>query len=70
MPAVLKELMSHESIETTLRYYVGLNAESTADTLWECHDRLNAENAASGSKSGSTAEKMADNPVISEAVGG
>ena len=39
MPAVLKELMRHESIETTMRYYVGQNAESTADTLWECHER-------------------------------
>ena len=35
MPAVLKELMRHESIETTLRYYVGTNAERTADVCWE-----------------------------------
>jgi integrase len=34
MPIVLKELMRHESIETTLRYYVGLNAESTVDALY------------------------------------
>jgi integrase len=39
MPTVLRELMRHESIETTMRYYVGQNAESTADTLWECHKR-------------------------------
>lgn len=39
MPTVLRELMRHESIETTMRYYVGQNAESTADTLWECHER-------------------------------
>lgn len=37
MQTVLRELMRHESVETTMRYYVGQNAESTADTLWECH---------------------------------
>ena len=35
MPAQLKELMRHESIETTLRFYVGANAERTADACWE-----------------------------------
>jgi integrase len=34
MPAVLRELMRHESLETTMRYYVGVNAEATADELW------------------------------------
>jgi integrase len=56
MPQVLMELMRHESIETTLKYYVGRNAQSTADVLWAAH-----ENAAgnisgnSGSKRASTA---------------
>jgi len=34
MPVVLQELMRHESIETTLKYYVGRNAEATADAIW------------------------------------
>ena len=34
MPTVLRELMRHESIETTMKYYVGVNAEATADELW------------------------------------
>jgi integrase len=34
MPTVLRELMRHESIETTMRFYVGQNAEATADELW------------------------------------
>jgi integrase len=38
MPQVLMELMRHESIETTLRYYVGRNAQSTAAVLWAAHD--------------------------------
>lgn len=39
MPAVLKELMRHASIETTMTFYVGQNAEATADELWECHEK-------------------------------
>ena len=34
MPQVLKELMRHEDIQTTMRYYVGRNAQTTADALW------------------------------------
>ena len=34
MPTVLMELMRHESIDTTLRFYVGRNAQATADVLW------------------------------------
>jgi len=33
MSTVLRELMRHESIETTMRFYVGQNAEATADEL-------------------------------------
>jgi len=34
MPQVLMELMRHEAIETTLKYYVGRNAETTAAALY------------------------------------
>ena len=34
MPQVLMELMRHESIETTLKYYVGRNAQNTAEALY------------------------------------
>ncbi len=34
MPAVLKELMRHESIDTTMQYYVGRNSEETAEAIW------------------------------------
>lgn len=33
-PIILKELMRHASIETTLKYYVGENAERTANEVW------------------------------------
>ena len=35
MPTVLRELMRHSSINTTMAYYVGTNAEATADAIWE-----------------------------------
>ena len=35
MPAVLKELMRHQSINTTMRYYVGRETATTAALLWQ-----------------------------------
>jgi integrase len=35
MPAELKELMRHADISTTMKFYVGVNADATADKLWE-----------------------------------
>ena len=37
MPKTLMELMRHESIETTQKFYVGRNAQRTANILWEAH---------------------------------
>jgi integrase len=37
MPQDLKELMRHESVETTLKYYVGVNAQLTTETLWAAY---------------------------------
>ena len=37
MPQNLMELMRHESIETTMRYYVGRNAQGTATVLWDAY---------------------------------
>jgi integrase len=34
MPAILQQLMRHEDISTTLKFYVGSEAETTADVLW------------------------------------
>ncbi len=34
MPAVLKRLMRHSSIETTMGYYVALDSADVADELW------------------------------------
>ena len=42
MPIVLKELMRHETIETTLKYYVGQDAERTADAAWAAFETSGA----------------------------
>jgi integrase len=34
MPQILMELMRHESISTTMNYYIGHNAEATAEVLY------------------------------------
>ena len=39
IPQVLMALMRHENIETTQRYYVGRNANTTADAVWEAYRR-------------------------------
>jgi integrase len=44
MPPDLMILMRHESIETTMRFYVGRNAQNTAKTLWEAHKRAVSSN--------------------------
>jgi hypothetical protein len=39
MPPVPMELARHESKETTLKYYVGRDAQTTAKTLWAARKR-------------------------------
>jgi hypothetical protein len=39
MPAQLMELMRHESIDTTLRYYVGTDAQRTAEAAWAAYEQ-------------------------------
>jgi hypothetical protein len=39
MPAQLMELMRHESIDTTLRYYVGADAQRTAEAAWAAYEQ-------------------------------
>jgi hypothetical protein len=40
MPAQLMELMRHESIETTLRFYVGTDAQRTAEAAWAAFEAV------------------------------
>jgi len=47
VPQVLKELMRHESIETTMNYYLGYNAQLTADAFWSVYDQRRSQHVAS-----------------------
>ena len=62
MPTVLQQLMRHESIDTTLKYYVGRNAQRTTKILREAYDAsLNTSGQiarkAHGDTYGDTSEK-------------
>jgi hypothetical protein len=37
MPAELRELMRHADIATTMAFYVGRNAQTTAESLWAAY---------------------------------
>lgn len=66
MPQVLQELMRHESIDTTLKFYVGQNAQRTADVLWLAHDAANA--AAESNRNGNKPQnEAAPSPTENEA---
>ena len=43
---VLMELMRHESIQTTMGFYVGRNTQTTADAVWSAYGRNRGQNGA------------------------
>lgn len=53
MPAVLMELMRHESITTTLKYYVGKNAQRTAKILREAYEKAQKPDVGNGPRDSS-----------------
>jgi hypothetical protein len=48
LPKVLMELMRHESIGTTMRFYVGQNAQRTADAAWAAFEAAQARKQTGG----------------------
>lgn len=68
MPAVLKELMRHASIDTTMTYYVTANAQATAEVLWSVVPSPNIE---FGNISGNTiSDTVTSESASSGSVGG
>ncbi len=57
MPTVLKELMRHGSIETTMKYYVAIEADTIADSLWKSHGAEASEKSKSSDTSCDTKRK-------------
>lgn len=43
LPQELQQLMRHESIDTTLRFYVGKNAQRMAKVLWKAFEQENRQ---------------------------
>jgi len=58
MPQVLMELMRHAEIATTMRFYVGRNAQATAEILWQAHSGNTFGNSDQKSTSATTAENQ------------
>jgi hypothetical protein len=54
------EAMRHESIETTMRYYVGRNANTTADAVWSAYQK---------SQEGTVLGTVAQNEQAAEVAG-
>ncbi len=58
MPAILKRLMRHSSIATTMSYYVDLDADEMAIDLWA---KFGGENQTKGNISGNNEQKGQEN---------
>ena len=50
MPQILMQLMRHEDISTTMKYYVGREAETTADVLYAAVGKLGTNSGTSRKK--------------------
>ena len=60
MPATLKLLMRHESIDTTMRYYVEMDVDDVAADLWAQHQaKSGQESAGSGTVLGTVGNSEA-----------
>ena len=57
MPAVLKKMMRHSSIETTMSYYVDLDAAEVADQLWAGFGPKTGNGLQNGNTCGNTGPK-------------
>jgi integrase len=61
MPMVLQKLMRHDSIETTMRYYVDLDADEMAEELWKTETKVINTFINNPSPAGKKTEEEPDN---------
>jgi integrase len=69
MPPVLMEMMRHESISTTMQFYVGRSAEATADLVWQAFAKTAPSGKTGNEKSDSLSDsqpKTAENGEVSK----
>jgi hypothetical protein len=71
LPVVLQELMRHDSIETTMTYYVGQNAERTEDAVWEAFESVSTGTSVGTNQFGHQMQNGHDDlsPVAVDVVG-
>lgn len=50
LPQVLQNLMRHENIETTMKFYVQADAQAAAEIIWEAHNKLKKGNTKGNAK--------------------
>ena len=66
MPQILMQLMRHEDISTTMKFYVGREAEATADVLYAAVANLDRQDQKRGNIRGNSGRKpkatIAKNP--------
>ncbi|WP_339732708.1 site-specific integrase [uncultured Gimesia sp.] len=63
MPQALMQLMRHESMETTLKFYVGRNAEKVAESIWNSAADLGTKTGTSELKSVETQKRNLNKPL-------
>jgi hypothetical protein len=68
MPAVLQRLMRHSAIQTTMGFYVELNAADVAEELWAKFGASKGNSPAQGSTLGNSDPKNASGPGQAERV--
>lgn len=73
MPNKLMELMRHESIDTTMKFYIGRNAQATADALWDAYEKATSNKekpvgSANGNNAQFESEKPSENQEMAKAV--
>lgn len=49
MPPVLQQMMRHSSIATTMKYYVGRDAQTASGVIWDAYRKLESSNTLSNS---------------------
>jgi integrase len=60
MPAILRKLMRHANVATTMQYYVDLDVDEMADDLWAKHPTTVGENRPSSNISGNIDPETTD----------
>ena len=63
MPAVLQRLMRHSAIQTTMSYYVDLDAGSVADDLWAKFGPAKGNTPGQGNTLGNSGAKTEVSPI-------